>query len=64
MPYEQEPAITRHLGEFLERHQADVARVRAEADGEYRRAVIEADADYEKMAKEAQAIIAEGTANT
>ena len=27
LPYEQEPAITRHLGEFLERHQADVARV-------------------------------------
>ena len=27
LPYEQEPAITRHLGEFLERHKADVARV-------------------------------------
>jgi len=27
LPYEQEPAITRHLGEFLERHQDDVARV-------------------------------------
>ncbi len=27
LPYEQEPAITRHLGDFLERHRADVARV-------------------------------------
>jgi len=27
LPYAQEPAITRHLGEFLECHQADVARV-------------------------------------
>ncbi len=26
LPYEPDPAITRHLGRFLERHQADVAR--------------------------------------
>jgi molecular chaperone DnaK (HSP70) len=27
LPYEQEPAITRHLGWFLERHKADVVQV-------------------------------------
>jgi molecular chaperone DnaK (HSP70) len=27
LPYEQEPAVTRHLGWFLERHRADVERI-------------------------------------
>jgi molecular chaperone DnaK (HSP70) len=26
LPYEQEPAITRHLGRFLDRHRADISR--------------------------------------
>jgi len=36
--------------------------VEKEADGEYRRAVVEADAEYEKMRLQAEAIIAEGKA--
>jgi len=46
----------------VEQANAKVARVHAEADGEYRRAVIEADAEYEKMVKQAEAIMAEGKA--
>ncbi|HNR33754.1 MAG TPA: SPFH domain-containing protein [Candidatus Hydrogenedentes bacterium] len=46
----------------VEEAKGDVARMRAEADGAYKQAVIKADAQYKQMERQAEAILAEGRA--
>lgn len=46
----------------IEGAKGDIAKIKAEADGEYARAVIEADAYYEQQTRLAEAIEAEGRA--
>ena len=47
---------------LVQKAQAEIEKIRVQADGEYQRAVIEADAYHEQQERLAQAIIAEGRA--